>query len=129
MIKAVNYILNNDAPLSALVGRNLADTKTKVYPVIAPNPELAPYIVTSVQGTEVMTKGCADKLTIQVVSYAKGYDEVVDISAAARTALTEQQAGTINGYVFSFVNFINEVDGPYDINNSLYTRISIFEGY
>jgi len=128
MIKAVNYILNNNPPLSALVGRNAADTKTKVYPVIAPNPELAPYIVTSVQGTDPQNN-CPDKLTIQVVSYAKGYDEVVDISSAARTALESQPAGTVNGYVFSFVNLINEIDGPYDVANSLYTRISIFEGY
>ncbi len=128
MIKAVNYILNNDAALSALVGRNLEDTKTKVYPVIIPNPETPPFIVTSVQGTEPQN-GCPDKLTIQVVSYAKTYDEAVDISAAARTALQNQGGQTVNGYVFSFLNMTNEVDGPYDKDNGLFSRVSIFEGY
>lgn len=128
MIKAVNYILNNDATISSLVGANKAGTKTKVYPVFAPNPESDPFIVTSLQGTDPQ-KNCNDKITVQVITYCKVYDTLDEIATAIRTALEAQAGQSVNGYDFSFLDLSNAVDGPYDKDYQLYSRIQLFEGY
>lgn len=128
MIKAINYILDNDAPLSALVGKNKADSKTKVYPVVVPGTEAPPFIATLQSGRIKEGKDCADTYQIQVTVYAGTYDLADQISEAVITALTGAGAGTINGVEFSYMNYTDELDGPFDEQRSLYSKVSVFEG-
>lgn len=128
MIKAVNYILDNDAPLSALVGKNRADSKTKVYPVVVPGTEKPPFIATLQSGRVTDAIGCADTYQIQVTVYAGTYDDAAEISQAVITALEGAEAGTVNGFAFSYLNNTDELDGPFDEERNLYSKVSVFEG-
>lgn len=128
MIKrAITYILANDATVASLVGNNTADDKVKVYPVVVPESEKAPYVVVTVLGRTVASKGCSDQWNIQVVCYHTISDDCVALHEACRDALLGTAAATINGYEFSFVNFSTESDG-FIREGNLYYKIAVYDG-
>lgn len=128
MIKAVNHILANSGTIQALINLNEANNKTKVYPVVVPGTEKPPFIATIQSGRIREAKFCPDTFQIQVTVYAESYDSATEISAAVITVLEATDAGTINGFDFSYLNNTDELDGPYDEERNLYSKISVFQG-
>ena len=128
MVNAVTYILENNATVASLCGTNLAGSKTKVYPVVVPSTEKAPYIAVRQSGKSSSGKNCGDIFTIEVISYETSYDRVAALNAAIITALEAQASGTVNGVTFAYLNQINEVDDFVKGDHDLYAKISTFEG-
>lgn len=128
MVNAVTYILENNATVASLCGTNLAGAKTKVYPVVVPSSEKSPYIAVRQSGKTTLGKNCGDVYTIEVISYETSYDRVKALNDAVVSALEAQAAGTVNGYAFSYLNQINEVDDFVKGDHDLYAKISTFEG-
>lgn len=131
MVKVVTYILGNNATVQGLLG-NKAQTQTdiyyKVYPVVAPQTETAPYIAVRMTGKVPFGKNnCGNTYTINVVSYAKSYDEVTTLNDAVITAITSTSGATINGQAFSYLNLTNESD-DFVLEHRLYAKVTTFEG-
>lgn len=131
MVSQTTYILGNDVTVQGLLGtKPEAQTSTyyKVYPVVAPQGTTAPYIVVSQQSKiNLAHDNCGYEYSIQVVSYAKSYDEVTELNDAVISALRSQTNGTVNGLPFGFEEVTNESDG-FDKDNSLYAKITTFNG-
>lgn len=127
MVKAITYILENDATVVTLCGLNAEGTKTKVYPVVVPNSEKSPYIAVRQIGKVEVGKECDYNYSIQVSSYHTTYDGVTALSAAVIAALKAQGSATVNGVSLAFVNYSNEID-EFDLEHSLYVKIATFDG-
>jgi hypothetical protein len=129
MVNAVTYILDNNATVQSLVGlRDGATTDYKVFPVVVFESEKAPYIVVKQSGKVRTAKSCPPNYTIDVISYAGSYDAVNALNDACVSALEAQTAATVNGFTFSYLNVVNEVDGEYIREHNLYSKIATFEG-
>lgn len=128
MIDAVNYILENSATIQALVGLRSNNTDYKVYPVVVPQSEVAPYIVTRIAGRLKEGKGCSSSAyTIEILSYATSYDGVTDLNEAVISVIEAQTPATINGVAYGYLVHTNELDG-FEKDHDLYFKISTFEG-
>jgi hypothetical protein len=131
MLKAVTYILENNATVQGLVGNKTVDgleSYHKIYPVVAPSEEKDTYCVCRVSGKAEISKGCDSyEYAIDVASYATTYDAITALNAAVISALTAQASGTINGVDFSYLNFVNESDG-YDLDRRLFFKVTTFNG-
>lgn len=130
MVKVVTYILGNNVTVQGLLG-NKTQSQTedyyKVYPVVAPSTEDAPYIAVRMTGKLLIAKGCGYTYTVNVVSYHRSYDEVTALNEAVITAITETAPATINGQSFGFLNVTNEAD-DFVLESRLYAKITTFEG-
>lgn len=126
MLKVVTYILENDSNLQSLIGENKAGNKHKVYPVVVPETEKAPYCVCRVVSKERTAKNCGYIWSIEVTSYATSYDKVTEVNDAVISALESEISGTINNEQFGWVNFSNESD-QFDKDHDLYAKITTFE--
>jgi hypothetical protein len=132
MIKAVTYILNTDATFQTLVGQNVATSKYKAYPLIAPQVESVPYSICRMTSKQLQHKGTSAggrnsyRCGFQVVSYADSYDDVALIDDAVVEALVPY-SGTINGVNISFLEFIDSSDDYVDSYGGLFVRTSTFE--
>jgi Protein of unknown function (DUF3168) len=129
MVKAVTYILENNATVQGIIGQNAAADKYKVYPVIVPQSEKEPYLVVR-QASKVATgKGCSSyDYSVEVLSYHTTYDDVTTLAEAVRSALEGQATTTVNGVDFGFLNFTNEVDSFSVEHGNLYVKVLTFEG-
>lgn len=125
MLKAITYILENNAGLQAEIGQNKAGTKYKVYPVVVFETETSPYCVCRIISKTTSAKNCGYIWSIEVVSYATSYDKVTAINEAVITALESQASGTINGESFGWATFDNEYDS-FDKDHDLYAKTSTF---
>lgn len=125
MLKAITYILENNAGLQAEIGQNKAAVKYKVYPVVVPETESAPYCVCRVVSKQTSAKACGYNWTIEVVSYASSYDKLTTVNDAVIAALESQASGTINGEDFGFAVFDNEYDS-FDKDHDLYSKTTNF---
>jgi len=129
MIKAVTYILENNATVQGLVGlRASSASDYKVFPVVVPQSEKAPYIAVRLSGKSSLGKGCGYNYTVEVASYHTSYDDVTTLNAAVITALTGQARGTVNGVAFGALNFSNESD-DFAKDHGLYAKVTTFEGW
>jgi len=128
MLKAVTYILENDATLQSLIGSNKSGSKHKVYPVVVPETEKAPYCVCRIVSKERTAKNCGYIWSIEVTSYATSYDTVTDINDAVISALEGAASGTVNGENYGWSNFSTESD-QFDKDHDLYAKISTFDVY
>lgn len=115
MVSDVNDILKANSGVQALLGKNKANDKYKVYPVVVPVTEVAPYIAVSLASKSRLAKDCDFSYSYQVSSYAKSYDAVTALNDAVITAL--EGGGLI---------FTNESDG-YSNDHELYIKVSTFE--
>jgi predicted nucleic acid-binding Zn finger protein len=125
MLKAITYILENDASVQGSVGLNAAGTKYKIYPVIAPETEKAPYCICRIFSKEEGAKDCGYIWTIEVTTYASSYDKVTEINDYVIDAIKSQAAGTVNGLSFGWANFNNESDG-FERDHDLYSKSTSF---
>lgn len=128
MINAVTYILENNNTVKNLVGTRSRGTDYKVFPVVVPSSEEAPYIVARQTGKVSAGKSCGYVYTIDVISYATSYDEVNALNAAVISALEGQAVATVNGVTFGYLNQVNESDDFVKGDHDLYAKISTFEG-
>lgn len=128
MVKAVTYILENDATVQELVGADPSGEQHKVYPVVSFEDNKIPYLIVSVVARPRMGKGCNFNYQIQVSSYAASYDEVTELNEAVISALEGQGTDNINGISFGYMNFITEADGVFDKDRMAYVKNAIFEG-
>lgn len=129
MVNAVTYILENNVTVASLCGTNAAGDKTKVYPVVVPSSEKAPYIAVRQSGRVSAGKNCGDVFTIEVISYETSYDRVTALNAAVISALEAQASATVNGVTFGYLNQVNEVDDFVKGDHDLFAKISTFEGH
>jgi Protein of unknown function (DUF3168) len=127
MIKVVNYILENDSTVQSLVGDNSRDDKHKVYPVVAPQSETAPYIVTRIVAGNKLGKGCGMGYQVLVSVVVNDYDTLDTLTAAVTTALEGQARGTILGVDFGSLTYNTESD-DYDKEHNLYIKQTVFDG-
>ena len=134
MIKAVTYILENDATVNALVGRNSRDTKSKVFPVIMPQSEVEPYIVVRLLSKTPLGRGCGYSYTIGVTSYHTSYDDVTELNEAVISAIENYPDGNVNGVDFGGLNFNSESD-EYAVDriavtheHPVYAKLTTFTG-
>lgn len=128
MIKGIINILISDASVQTLVGRNAADDKYKVFPVVASQDEKAPYIVVRSNGHQLAAKGLLNySLDVIVFSYHTSYDEVTALDEAACLALVSAGSNTYNGIQIDFINPSNlGVDGYVQDHGGLFTKSSTF---
>lgn len=126
MLKAITYILENDATIQSLVGGNSTNSKHKIYPVVVPESEKAPYCVCRISGRETMAKNCSVMWNIEVTSFHTSYDNLTLLNNAVIDALENQASGTINGESFGFAVLSNEIDG-YNSDHELYSKSTTFQ--
>jgi|SRR6478609_7335003 len=125
MVESVIDILKANNDLVQLVGMNEAGGKAKIYPVIAPQKEKAPYITVRQTGKVRQGKSCSYQGSFAVFAYHENYDDCKAIDLAVVAALEAVKAnvgvafvnltGTSDDYVF-------QGEG-----NGLYSRISQFD--
>ena len=107
--------------LSAVAGVT-ALVSTRIYPDMAPQNAVFPYIVFQKLNTSPTDtkEGVSplDKLLVQVDCYSNNYDNAHSLAAAVRTAL-DRYTGTINGHVVGKIIFSNDSSGsPQDVPTS-----------
>jgi hypothetical protein len=126
MLKGLIAILTADAGVQDLVGQNEEATKYKVYPVVAPSGEKAPYITASLAGGARSGKDCGRQFNFVVVSVATSYDDVDALDNAVIDAFDSMTAGTYEDVYVAFVVEVSlSVDG-FNLDHQLYTRQSTF---
>jgi hypothetical protein len=128
MLKAITYILENDPAVQSLVGLNKAGDKHKVYPVVIPETESAPYLVARISGKVPGAKDCGYIYTIEVNVYHYSYDDVSALAAAAESALITETSGTINDVSFGWVQLTNEND-DFVKDHDLYVKTLSFQAH
>lgn len=129
MIKGVINILITDTGVQALVGLNAAGDKRKVYPVVCPQDEKAPYIAVRQTGMDLAAKGYADwNFQFAVVSYATSYDDCFALDMAVLNSFINV-TGTYENIVVSYINPVTlGVDGYTQDHGGLYFKTSTFSG-
>ena len=126
MIQGVTYILETDATVQSLVGQNVALTKYKAYPVIAPQDEKVPYSVCTMTSMQLLYKGRATyECEFTVSSYHINYDDVYALDNAVRSALVPT-SGTYNSIAFGYIEHSGTSDGYVDTFGGLYVKNSTF---
>lgn len=137
MIKAVTYILENDALVQELVGANSRNDKHKVYPVIAPQSEVEPYIVVKLLNKVPLGGGlsCGFNYTVGVTCYETSYDKVIALNQAIIDAIINTPRGTVNSVDYGGLMFISESDEAFGVDrisvtheHPVYAKISTFTG-
>jgi hypothetical protein len=125
MVKAITYILANNASVQTLVGRNKANDKYKVYPVVCPSAEENKYLVVS--KTSNIPVECKQgrptsfDSSFDVFAYCKNYDDLDELTEAVKSALDRIASNTYNGVNLSEVRYANEKD-LFSNDNQLYVR-------
>src|SRR6478609_1389182 len=105
MVKAVTYILENDATVAGLVGQNAEASKAKVYPVAVPQSETGPYIIVRQSAKVAIGKGCNSFVYgIEVLSYALSYDDVTALNISVINAIQNTASGTVNSVAYGYLN-------------------------
>lgn len=126
MIQAVTYILETDATFQSLVGLNVAGTKYKAYPVIAPQNEKAPYAVCRMTSMVLKYKGrSVFDCEFLVSSYDINYDDVYAIDNAVVEALVPIR-GTYNGVQIDYLEHVGTTDDFVETFSGLYVKNSTF---
>lgn len=91
MIQAVIQILINDTRVKDSVGANKANTRYKVFPVVADQDEQLPFTVGSILSNEPQPcKGLTtvqDKVRFQLATYSSKYEEMDKIDNAIRFSI------------------------------------------
>lgn len=126
MLRGPIAILTANATIQALIGQNETDDKYKVYPVIAPQTEKAPYITVAMMGGQRSGKGCGRQMQFVVACAASSYDAVSEIDEAVIDAYNDITAGVYEGVQVDFVNEVNLSSDEFNLDHQLYVRKSIF---
>lgn len=134
MVKALTYILANDATVASLVGDNGAANTAKVYPVIATQAERYPFVV--VRQAARLPEFCRGQrpttfnYTYDVAIVAKDYDELDALQEAVIDAIEDASvSATINGVRFTDrIRNTNAFDAEYIEKYECYERVLTFAG-
>ena len=133
MVKAITYILKNDANVLALVGLNAVSSKAKIYPMYATQKEDFPLV--TVWEMSRVGEQCKERKTTSfrygydIHAFALSYDAVTEICEAIEDALEDANVTSpINGVQFTtkIVN-TNRRDGAYLEDYKVYSKILSFE--
>lgn len=129
MIQSVIQLLINDTRVQRLVGRNKANDKYKIYPVLADKDELPMYVVLAIQGNNPTdTKrsvSVMDKVFFDVSTFSLDYPEMDELSLAIRFCIDGFNG--ISANINIDVNFVTEKDG-YD-ERGYYARIQTYSAF
>tara|TARA_R100000458_G_C8230055_1_gene212015 strand:- start:100 stop:492 length:393 start_codon:yes stop_codon:yes gene_type:complete len=102
--KAIYNILINDSDI-------LSEVSTRIFPEIAPQGEVQPYVVYSVvSNSPTDTKeenGNVDQASIEVYCFHNKYSDAIDLGVLVRAAL-ERKNGTFGGVKIQSINYTNE---------------------
>lgn len=132
MVKAITYIIKNDATCVALIGNNRDDDTVKVYPVIATQREDYPFVNVRQSGrVPIECRGqrpTSFEYTYDVNVYTKDYDSCETISRAIIDALENQSiTDPINGVTFTDrIRNVNEFDADYVDEYECYAKVVQF---
>lgn len=130
MLKGPIHILINNATVQSLVEakeREGATGKYKVYPVVAPMTEQAPYVVVRQTGGAPLGKNCGSTVQFVCASYHTSYDEVVALDNAVIAALSNAASATYNGVSMSSISEINLSVDEFVVEHKLYAKLSTFQ--
>ena len=132
MVKGITNILKNDTEVQTYVGLNAAGTKYKVYPVVCTQPEVAPYSVVVLTGKSPFAecKGAGPNTytcTYDVYSFHKNYDQAEALDKEVVVALDKPDGGIFNNVVFQEIRHTNTIDGAYNEEFGLFSKVSSFE--
>ena len=101
--KAIYSILTADVGLAALVG-------TRIFPEMAPEDAVTPFLVYSILGTDPEdTKQATsdmDKSSLETFAVGEDYGVVMDVTEAARNAL-DRNGGNFGGVAIQSIQFVN----------------------
>lgn len=129
MTSGIVEILIENTNVQDLVGRNVANTKWKVYPTVVPEKENAPFIVVTKMTTAPTlvkdSQSLLDYPQYQVVCYSKVFHDTELMAEAVRLALDNQGFTTDVGAAFERVWLTDDRDG-FDLLADLYAHISIY---
>lgn len=129
MVKAITYILENNATVQGIVGQNNAGDKYKIYPVVVPQSETEPYVVVRQTNRVATGKGCNSyDYTFEVLSYHPSYDDATDLGNAVISAIQSQASGSVNGVAYAFSNLTNEADSFSADHGNSYVKLATFFG-
>lgn len=130
MIQGPIHILKNDSVVQTLVGENKAEDKCKVYPMICPQPEKAPYLVLeeTAYAPEACKEGRATTYngSFNVLVYAESYDDLIPIVNAVIDALDKKSDVTANGVTFSEILYVTRVD-KYADDRKMFVKVVSFD--
>jgi hypothetical protein len=120
--KAIYHLLDNSTAIGAICGN-------RIYPEIAQQTEVMPFIIYTVQSANPSpTKGTTstvDAVQIETQSFSKDYGEAMDMGTAVRAAL-DRVGGVINGVQVQSIDFKTQaVD--YDFNTDAYILVQTFD--
>lgn len=104
-IKALDYILRNDAGVTSITGQ-------RIYPVRATQGAVYPYITHQFLSNRPMSThdgaSTFDFGTVQVNIYAATAGEAQNMMEAVRTALDRKTPGTYNGTAVAQIEYVGE---------------------
>jgi len=132
MVKAITYIISNNATAAALIENNSAGTTAKVYPVIATQREIYPFVNVRQSGrTPEECRGqrpTTFNYTYEVTVYAEDYDQAGDIAEAIIDALEDANISSpINGVTFTDrIRNTDMVDADYVEDYKCYAKTIFF---
>ncbi len=116
MISAVINRLINNLDITNLVGRNIADDRFKIYPVIVPQEETPPAIVVrkAAEAPEYCQRELSrNEILIEIKVIDKDYELLDTLEALIMTDL-ERLKGTFAGVNVEDIFKVNSFDGYED---------------
>lgn len=126
MLSEVIDILIGDTTVQGLVGRNKASSAYKVFPVVCPQGEDAPFIVGAITGCDELV--CKDNSGAQpneeyidLLFYGKNYKDVDTLERAATDILNG-----VSTNVFSLIIMKTHKD-LFDHDRKEYVRVSSYQ--
>lgn len=126
MIKEVIEKLISDTDIQDKVGVNKAGTTVKVFPVVCPQGETAPYVTCSITGSDPIGckehRGLPEEEYFDIITYAEKYDQLDDIEHTIVDVLN-----TLEDDVFSLVILQSHKD-MFDNDRKIFARVSSFKG-
>jgi hypothetical protein len=133
MTEGIIEILVANGTVQTLVGRNVANTKYKVYPIITPQSERPPYI--TVQMTSRTAVPCKEGRPTAFIStatvnlYTVNYDDCRDLSEAVADAVDGQMFIGAD-YSLTYIRHQDESESWIDSDGlGLYVRSITFEAH
>jgi hypothetical protein len=110
MIAGIIEILKENTGIQGLVGqKNATPGEYKIYPVVAPQTEKAPYITVNQTSRVPQCKGSSSgNYGFDVWATNINYEDSKTLGDAVITVLDQQSATTSVGYNFSFINLVNQ---------------------
>lgn len=119
MIQGIIALNADDTTVREIVGRNQSDEGWNVYPVYAPENEVAedrPFITARITGTTPTSGRCVsqlDQVAFDLVVFAADY-ETLDRLANASRLVTDGYSGPYNGVDFASITFKGQADAVED---------------